>query len=86
MQLDNVKSNKCWTLFAGLSALISLGIVRKVKVSYCVVGHTHEDIDAIIGTVVTYLRNVDIQSFSMFDRHVRDAVNKHNAKVCVIIL
>ena len=31
IQLDNATSNKCWTLFAGLAALISLGIVQKVS-------------------------------------------------------
>ena len=50
VQLDHV-SSKCWTVFAGSSALVSLGIVRKVKLSYCLVGRTHEDIDAIIGKI-----------------------------------
>ena len=55
--------------------------LSKVTVSYCVVGHTHEDIDAIIGTVITYLRNHDIQSFHHFDRTVRHAINKKHAQV-----
>ncbi len=32
VQLDNVNSNKSFTLIAGLAALVALGIVRKVKV------------------------------------------------------
>ena len=81
VQMDNVSYNKCWTLFAGLSALISLEIVQKVKVSYCVVGHTHEDVDAIIGTVISHLRKRDIQSFTVFEEEVRKSINKHNAQV-----
>jgi hypothetical protein len=30
IQADNAPSNKCWTVVAGLCALILLGIVRKV--------------------------------------------------------
>jgi len=33
IQLDNVSSNKC----------------KKIKIHYLVVGHTHEDIDALTG-------------------------------------
>ena len=86
MHFDSVSYNKCWTLFAGLSAVISLGIVRKVKVSYCVVGHTHNTqlLDAIIGTVITHLRKRDIQSFTLFDEEVRKSINKNNAQVCLL--
>jgi len=34
VQLDNVNSNKCFTVIAGVAALIVLGIVKKVKVIY----------------------------------------------------
>lgn len=30
--------------------------------SYLIVGHTHADVDALIGTIVSYLRNVDQMS------------------------
>lgn len=32
IQLDNVPSNKSWTVIAGCAALVILGLVRKVKV------------------------------------------------------
>ena len=49
IQLDNVSSNKCFTIYSVLIELIKSGIIKKVKVSYLIVGHTHEDIDALIG-------------------------------------
>jgi hypothetical protein len=46
VQLDNVSSNKCHSVIAGMAVLCLLGVVRKVKLSYLIVGHTHEDVDA----------------------------------------
>ena len=66
VQLDNTPSNKSWALIAGCAALIVLGLVRKVKLSYCLVGHTHEDIDAMIGTVVSYLRGRNLPNFEAY--------------------
>ena len=42
IQLDNVTTNKCKTLFAALALLVKLGTCRKVKMSCLEVGHTHE--------------------------------------------
>jgi len=41
-----------------------------VKISYCLVGHTHEDIDAIIGNVITYLRSKNIPTLTDFAEKV----------------
>ena len=40
--------------------------------SYLIVGHTHADVDALIGTIILYLRNVDQLSPHEF----ADAVGK----------
>ena len=50
--MDNAKNNKCWTVFAGLCALVSAGIVLKVKVSFCLASHGHIDIDATIAKII----------------------------------
>jgi len=52
VQLDNVSSNKCETVIAAMGALIQGGICKKIKLHYLEVGHTHEDIDALIGNIV----------------------------------
>lgn len=64
MQFDNVNSNKGMLIFGVCAALILAGIVKKIKISYLLVGHTHDDVDAAIGTAATALRPVDVYSIS----------------------
>jgi hypothetical protein len=52
IQLDNVSSNKCYTIISSMTALVSTGVCKKVKIHYLIVGHTHEDIDALIGILL----------------------------------
>ncbi len=54
-------------------------ILLKVKVSYCIVGHTHEEIDAIIGTVISHLRGKNIETFEDFRRECNAAILKQQA-------
>jgi hypothetical protein len=49
IQLDNLSSNKCYTIISSMAALVACGVCKKIKIHYLVVGHTHEDIDALIG-------------------------------------
>lgn len=55
IQLDNVSSNKCYTIISSMAALVACGLCKKIKIHYLVVGHTHEDIDALIGTCLFFL-------------------------------
>jgi hypothetical protein len=48
------------------------GIVKKVKISYLIVGHTHDDVDAIIGVCASALRPEDVLSFSV----MKDIIQK----------
>ena len=59
LQLDNTtKDNKNHTVFAFLAWLVQSGNFHKVTVSFLPVGHTHEDIDALFGVIVRFLRGV----------------------------
>jgi len=49
IQLDNVSSNKCYSIISSMAAVVASGICKKVKINYLIVGHTHEDIDGLIG-------------------------------------
>ena len=63
IQLDNVSSNKCYSIISSMAAVVATGICKKIKINYLIVGHTHEDIDGLIGislcisTIV--LRNIN---------------------------
>ena len=48
LQLDNcVGENKNHYLFAYLSLLVAKGVFKTVHLGFLMVGHTHEDIDAM---------------------------------------
>ena len=81
IQLDNVVSNKCATVFSALASLVKLGVCRKVKVNYLIVGHTHEDTDALIGTIVAKLRAQDLPSLSVYAAQVKSSVRLECAQI-----
>jgi hypothetical protein len=61
VQLDNTsKDNKNHTVFGFLAWLVAEGHFVNATVSFLPVGHTHEDIDALFGVVVRYLRKFPI--------------------------
>jgi hypothetical protein len=53
-------------VIVGLVVIVILGVCDKVVLGFLVVGHTHADVDRIIGLVVSYLRRMDIPTFSAF--------------------
>ena len=64
VQLDNtIKENKCWTVFKYFSVLVALGKVKKIKVNFLPVGHTHIDIDQV-GNIYRHFRKVCRRHFS----------------------
>ena len=75
MQLDNCNTNKCSTVIVACALLVKLGICRKIKVNFLEVGHTHEDVDALIGSVVTKLRPVSLRTFDERIEAIKNALN-----------
>ena len=51
LQVDGGSENKNRYLKAYCDRLVAFGLFKKVKVSYLMVGHTHEDIDQVLWTV-----------------------------------
>ena len=49
-----------------------------------IVGHTHADVDALIGTIVSYLRNVDQMSPQEFAEAVGKACRSENGSIDAI--
>ena len=57
MQMDNAtRDNKNRFVFAFGSLLVAKHIFREVYVSFMLVGHTHDDIDALFGRWSTHLK------------------------------
>jgi hypothetical protein len=57
LQLDNcVKENKCNEFFSFLYYLVYIGAFKEIYVNYCVVGHTHIDIDQVFSRLSVRLR------------------------------
>ena len=75
VQVDNTSANKCYTVIIGLASLVALGICKKVVLAFLLVGHTHTDVDRIIGLVVSYIRNLDVSSFEELKKHCMDSFN-----------
>ena len=81
VQLDNTNGNKCGTLIVACALLVALGICKKIKVNYLEVGHTHEDIDALIGSIVVKLRSMNLPTFDMRMCAIEKAISKAEASI-----
>ena len=66
-----------------MATLATLGIRKKVKLNFLEVGHTHEDIDALIGNIVKTLRRADIPTLSIKERAICDALSNAIGRVPV---
>lgn len=84
LQLDNCPSNKCETLLVACGTLVGLGICKKIKINFLEVGHTHEDIDALIGTVVVKLRAMDLPTFDSRIEVIMSALKHEGSKIRVV--
>ncbi|KAL3680706.1 hypothetical protein R1sor_023662 [Riccia sorocarpa] len=59
IQLDNsAKDNKNWAMMAFCSELVAIGCCKMITMSFLVVGHTHEDVDAFFSKVADYKEHV----------------------------
>jgi hypothetical protein len=57
LQIDGGAENANQIMLAICELLIIRGFVREIHICRLPVGHTHEDIDSIFGTIWRYLRS-----------------------------
>ena len=63
LQLDNCgRENKNRFVFSFCSLLVELGIFDKVKISFLMVGHTHEDVDQLFSRFSSWLKHRNAES------------------------
>jgi hypothetical protein len=60
LQIDNCGENKNKTLIAFLADLVRKKVFAKIKACFLMVGHTHDDIDQIFGTIATHIKQIHI--------------------------
>ena len=72
LQLDNTsRENKNQVVFAYLNMLVELGIFKKLKVSFLLVGHTQDHIDQMFNHFARTLRRKKIESLPSLIEIVR---------------
>ncbi|KAL3698128.1 hypothetical protein R1sor_012204 [Riccia sorocarpa] len=74
IQLDNsAKDNKNWAVMAFCSELVARGCCKTITMSFLVVGHTHEDVDAFFSKVNAAQAGRSIESLPHFLEVVHNA-------------
>ncbi|KAL3687115.1 hypothetical protein R1sor_013424 [Riccia sorocarpa] len=77
IQLDNSgKDNKNWAVMAFLSELVARGVFKTIIVSFLIVGHTHEDVDAFFSKINRALSGKHVSSVSQLLAEVHGAEEK----------
>ena len=77
IQLDSTCSNnKNRYVFSFFSLLVHRGVFRKVYVNFLLIGHTHEDIDAMFGRCNRRLRENDYPTLPMLMKSFMDVETK----------
>ena len=65
LQLDNGPDQKSRQFLAFIAYLVESGVFQKIKVSYLIVGHTHEDVDQYFSCISRYIRKTLKQLLSV---------------------
>ena len=88
LQIDNCGENKNKTLFAFLTDLVRKQVFHKIKASFLMVGHTHEDIDQGFATISDHLRQLHVicPDRESLIREIKNAFLKAEDKPTIVSL
>jgi len=87
-QVDGAPDNKCKALFGYMEWLVRTGVFDIVRVSFLIVGHTHNLVDQTFVALTYQLREVNVKSLEDILQAYRDAyktnkpVIQHVESVC----
>eukprot|EP00732_Lithocolla_globosa_P002182 Lithocolla_globosa_v1_NODE_1355_length_2637_cov_3.981804.p2 type:complete len:205 gc:universal NODE_1355_length_2637_cov_3.981804:710-96(-) len=80
-QVDGSAENINQFVLACLGGLVSIKLFRKVKLTRCLVGHTHENIDQVFSHIGKLLCKYDSEDLPTFFRIVKGAWSKWGSTV-----
>ena len=73
LQLDNAtRDNKNSFVFAYFSLLTYHGVFQEMNINFLIVGHTHDDIDALFGRWSFKLRGTDYPTLPLLMKSFMD--------------
>lgn len=83
IQIDGATDNANRYLFGMLELLVSKKIAKSIVLTRLPVGHTHEDIDALFGTIYNSFKNSPAETLSKYKNVINNAFKKigFNTKV-----
>lgn len=71
--MDNTSGdNKNRFVFGMLAALVRYGLFKEVEVIHLLVGHTHNDVDAVFGVLARRIRHA---TFHTVDQQIQGLMN-----------
>jgi len=73
LQIDGGSENANQYLLGMCELLIAKRIIREIRVSRLVRGHTHEDIDGVFGHIWTWMRNTTVHTLDDFCNGIKQA-------------
>lgn len=75
--VDNTSGdNKNSFVLGFLGYMVACGMFKEVLVHHHLVGHSHIDVDALIGVLAKHIRNRSIDTLPDFMSHCQDAVKR----------
>ena len=83
-QIDGGSENANWVVKGICELLVARGLTKQVIMTRLPPGHTHEDIDAVFGTIWEHLKGRTIYSPQGYERALYVALRERNVDVKVI--
>jgi hypothetical protein len=80
--LDNTSGDNKNTYVIGVLAhLVDIGMFKNVDIIHHLVGHSHIDVDALIGVLSKNIKNKQIENLTDFLSHCAESINKSRLNV-----
>lgn len=83
-QVDGGSENTAKAVLAICFLIVARGLTKKFVITRLIVGHTHEDIDALFGKIWEYIKEEMALTPQAYERLILKALSKPNRPVKVV--